>query len=91
VRLALGATVEQIFTLVVGRAVRLGAVGIAIGIAGAAAVTPLLASQLFGVRPFDVPTVAAVSAMLLAAAVAAALPPARRAMRVDPTSMLRAD
>lgn len=91
VRLALGATVEQIFTLVVGRAVRLGAVGIAIGIAGAAAVTPLLASQLFGVRPFDVPTVAAVSAMLLAAAVAAALAPARRAMRVDPTSMLRAD
>jgi putative ABC transport system permease protein len=91
VRLALGATVEQIFTLVVGRAVRLGAIGVAIGVAGAGAVAPLLASQLFGVRPFDLPTVAAVCALLLSAAVIAALAPARRAMRVDPTTMLRAD
>jgi predicted permease len=89
VRLALGATATDILGLVLGQATRLSVVGTGLGLAGAAVLAPLMANQLFGVRPFDAVTFIVVPLILLGVAVVATLGPARRAMRVDPTAMLR--
>lgn len=91
VRLALGATATDILGLVLGQAGRLSIVGVGIGLAGALAIAPLLANQLFGVVPFDPLTFLAVPVLLMLVAIVATLAPARRAMRVDPTKMLRGD
>jgi putative ABC transport system permease protein len=91
VRVALGANATDILGLVLGQASRLSVIGVAIGLAGALATAPLLASQLFGVVPFDPLTFVAVPVILMAVAIAATLGPARRAMRVDPTKMLRGE
>jgi putative ABC transport system permease protein len=91
VRLALGAPPSTVLALIVGHAVTLAAVGVTVGVAAATALTPLLASQLFGVQPLDPLTFASVAALLLAIATMAALVPARRAMRVDPLHALRCD
>jgi putative ABC transport system permease protein len=89
VRVALGATMANIFGLVLGQAARLSAAGVAIGLAGALAFAPLIANQLFGIVPFDPLTFAVVPLLLMLVALTATLGPARRAMRVDPTEMLR--
>ena len=91
VRLALGATTADILRLVLRQAVHLGAIGIGIGWVGALMLAPLLAHQLFGIATFDAVTFTAVPLVLMAVAVAATLAPARRAMRVDPTVMLRGE
>jgi predicted permease len=91
VRLALGAAPGAIVRGVVGRGMRLAALAIALGIAGALALTRLLESQLAGVTPTDPLTFAASVAALGAAAAAACLVPARRASRVDPLVALRAE
>jgi ABC-type antimicrobial peptide transport system permease subunit len=70
---------------------RLGAAGLAMGIAGALAVTRVLDSLLFGVSASDPLTFATVSAALITVLVLAAYLPARRATRVDPIVALRAD
>ena len=75
----------------VNQAVRLGAVGLALGIAGALAATRVLDSLLFGVSASDPLTFAAVSAALITVLLLAAYLPARRATRVDPIVALRAD
>ena len=89
IRLALGASPVQVLSLVIGQAVRLAALGIAIGAAVALALTPLLAWQLFGIGPADPVTYVSVAGLLAVMAVCAALVPARRAMRIDPASTLR--
>jgi putative ABC transport system permease protein len=89
IRLALGASPTQVLSLVIGQAVRLAAIGIAIGAAAALALTPLLAWQLFGIGPADPITYISVAGLLAAMAVCAALVPARRAMRIDPARTLR--
>jgi hydrogenase large subunit len=63
--------------------------GVAIGVAIAIATTRLIANQLFGVAPTDPVTLAAACALFLAVATMACLVPARRALRVDPTTALR--
>jgi predicted permease len=88
-RLALGARPSQILGLVFGQAMVLAGVGIAAGVALAAAGTPLVASQLFGVTVADPITYAGVAAILAGVAAIAAIVPARRALRVDPASTLR--
>ena len=90
IRLALGATPSQVLHLVIGHALKLALGGIAIGTAIALALGPLLESQLFGVRPMDPLTYAAVALALVVTTVVGALLPARRAMRVDPVHALRA-
>ena len=77
--------------MVVGQALKLAGIGVAIGLAGALALTRLMASLLFGVRPDDPPTFAAVTALLALSAVVAAWIPARRASRVDPMVALRCE
>ena len=91
IRMALGAQAADVRSLVVSQAVRLGAAGLAIGIAGALAVTRVLDSLLFGVTASDPLTFAAVSAVLVTVLLFAAYLPARRATRVDPIVALRAD
>ena len=67
----------------------LAAIGIAAGLAGAAVLTRVMASLLFGVSARDAVTFGAVAAILAAVAFAATVIPARRATRVDPMVALR--
>jgi ABC-type antimicrobial peptide transport system permease subunit len=62
-----------------------------LGLAAAAGLTRLMSSLLFGVKALDPLTYAAVSALLIAAAVLASYLPARRAMAIDPVEALRAE
>ena len=89
VRMALGATLNDVVRAVVGNAVRLVAAGTAIGLAAAAFLSRLLSSVLFGVRPLDPLTFAAVTILLALTAVVATAAPAWRAARIDPAVALR--
>jgi predicted permease len=91
VRMAIGAPSTSVVRGVVGRALLLAAVGIALGLAGAFGVTRFIASFLFGVSPMDAPTLASVSTAVLLVAIVASYVPARRAAGVDPVSVLRAE
>jgi putative ABC transport system permease protein len=91
VRAALGATSGMILRMVVGRGLALTVLGILIGLAGAAAVTGMLGSLLFGVTSLDAVTYAGTVAMLIVVSGVACWIPAWRAARVDPTITLRAD
>jgi putative ABC transport system permease protein len=89
VRMALGASRGGILRMVVGRAMLLIAVGIAVGGAGALALSRYLKSLLFEVKPGDPWTYAGIAILLAIVALAASLVPARRATRVDPMIALR--
>jgi predicted permease len=89
IRKALGAQQRDIHSLVVLRGMGLAGLGIGIGIAGAAAITRLLSSFLFGVTPYDPVTLLSVIVLFAAVATIACWLPARRAMRVDPMVALR--
>ena len=89
VRLALGAQPKELLTMIVGQAAKLAGAGVVIGAIAAALLTPLLDSQLYGVRAGDPATFLVVPVMLLAIATLAAVVPARKAMRVDPVTALR--
>jgi predicted permease len=91
IRMALGASAEAVLTMVVRQGMTLAVAGVVIGLAGAAAVTRLMSSLLFGVRPIDLTTFAGVSALMIVVAATAAVIPARRATRVDPLTALRAE
>jgi predicted permease len=91
VRLALGAQPSELLTMIVGQAAKLAGIGIAIGVAAALPMAPLLDSQLYGIESFDPATFIAVPAALLIIAALAALVPARKAMRIDPLAALRID
>jgi len=88
-RMALGANPGDVLRLVLRQAAILTGAGIVIGLAGAAAVTQLLTSMLFGVKPTDPLTYVAVVALLALVALTASYIPARRAMCVDPMVALR--
>jgi len=89
IRVALGADTGQVLGRVVRLGVVLAAIGLAIGAAGSLAVTRLLGSMLFEVRPGDPVTLIGVSLVLMLVALAACYIPARRASRVDPLVALR--
>jgi predicted permease len=88
-RVALGAQPGDILGLVVRQGMELAAIGILAGLAGAAALTRVMASLLFGVSATDAVTFGAVAVLLAAVAFAATVIPARRATRVDPIVALR--
>ena len=91
IRSAMGAQPSQIRSLVLGSGLRLAGIGLAIGLAGALALTRLLASQLYQVSPRDpVALVAALAGLAVIAALSSYLP-ARRAARIDPVSALRSE
>jgi putative ABC transport system permease protein len=91
IRMALGAARQDVLRLVVGQAMRLTVIGVGIGLAGAYAVTRLMASVLFGVSATDPPTFIGVTVILGLSAVFAAWLPAERATRVDPMVALRTE
>lgn len=89
VRVALGADRRSVLGLIVGQGLRLAGVGVAGGLALAAAGMPLARSVLYNVSPFDPLSFAAVTAFLLTVALVASYVPALRATRVDPLVALR--
>jgi predicted permease len=91
IRIALGARVGQVLTDVIGHGMRLVAVGLAIGIAGALALTRYMRSLLYGVEFWDPYVITGVSLLLAIVAVVACLIPARRAAHVDPIVALRCE
>ena len=91
IRMALGAAQRDVSGLFLRHGLVLSGIGIILGLAGAAAVTRLMASMLFGVNPLDWVTYVAVAVGLGATALLASYLPAARAARLDPSVALRAD
>jgi len=89
VRMALGAERRDVLVTVVGYGLKLALVGIGAGIVGSMAVTRVLSSLLYGIKPSDVTTFIAVSLLVTGVALLASYIPARRAMRLDPIVALR--
>jgi putative ABC transport system permease protein len=91
IRVALGSSRREIVSLVLRQGMRLAAIGLAGGLVAAVALTRLMAGLLYGVRPADPATLAAVALLLGGIALAACYIPARRAMAVDPVVALRCE
>jgi putative ABC transport system permease protein len=91
IRMALGAAQSAIFRLVVGQAMTLVGISLAIGLAGAFAATRLLNSLLFGIGAWDPITFGLIVLLVSVVAFLAAWLPARRASRVDPIIALRSE
>jgi len=89
VRLALGATPARILLLVLGKGIKLTGLGVVIGLAASFALTRLMTSLLFGVKPADPVTFVAVACLLSLVAMLACWIPARRAAKTDPMVALR--
>ena len=89
IRVALGANRLRLLTLVVGQAFAMAAIGVGVGAALAAALTRSIESQLYAVQPLDWVSFGGTAAVMLAAAVAASLAPALKALRLDPIVALR--
>jgi putative ABC transport system permease protein len=91
VRMALGADRRDVLRLVLTRAFRIVVAGVVVGLAGAAGVTRVLQTFLFGVTPTDPIAFTIVTLLLMAVGLMAAWLPARRATRIDPCVALRAE
>ena len=89
VRMALGAGRRQVIGLVLGRGLVCAAIGITLGLAGAAAGTRYLQAMLYGIAPLDGWTFAVVAVAFAAVAALASYLPARRATHLDPLVALR--
>jgi putative ABC transport system permease protein len=91
IRMALGAKREAVLRSVLGYGLKPTGIGLAAGLAGAVALTRLMETLLFEVRPTDPATLVSVAAMITFVAAIACLVPAMRATRVDPMAALRED
>ncbi len=91
VRMALGASRRDVLRLVLARALRIVVAGLIVGLAGAAGVTRVLQTFLFGVTSTDPIVFTIVTLLLMAVGLMAAWLPARRASRIDPWAALRAE
>jgi len=91
IRVALGASRREIVGLVLRQGMRLAAMGLAGGLVAAWGLTRLMAGLLYGVRPADPATLAAVASLLAGIALLACYIPARRATAVDPVVALRCE
>ncbi|HVE70260.1 MAG TPA: ABC transporter permease [Thermoanaerobaculia bacterium] len=91
IRMALGAGTHDVFRLIVGHAAKLVGIGTAIGVAGALMSSRAMSSLLYGVKPADPWTFAAIVVMIAGTALLASYLPARRAAKVDPLVAIRYD
>lgn len=91
IRLAVGARRGDVLAMVVAHGIRLSALGLAVGVAGAIALTRVMTSLLFEVRPTDPLTFVAVASLMIAVMLAASFIPALRAMSIDPMGALRCE
>jgi putative ABC transport system permease protein len=89
VRMALGAGARDVLRLVIGQGMKLVLAGMAIGLAGALALTRLMKTLLFGVSAYDPLTFGSIALLLALVALLACWIPARRATRVNPIIALR--
>jgi predicted permease len=89
IRMALGAAPGRVRRMIVGEAMKLAAIGLAVGIFVALAAGRVMQSQLFGVSAVDPVTLAAVVLVLAGSAALASYMPARRAAALDPVTALR--
>ena len=89
IRMALGASSQDVFRLVVGQGLKMTLLGLVAGVAAALVLGRFLSALLYGVTAYDLPTYAAVTLVLGAVALLACYLPARRATRVDPMVALR--
>lgn len=89
IRMALGAERGQVLTMIMSEAGTLVVAGLVIGLGAAIAVTRLVASFLYGIKPSDLKTFLLSAAVLVAVAILAGFLPARRASRLDPARVLR--
>jgi len=91
IRMALGADRSRIRSLVVWQGMQLAIIGVVIGIGAALALTRLIASFLFGVKPYDLTVFVSVPVILSAVALLAVWLPATRASKLDPMESLRVE
>jgi len=91
IRIALGAADREVSQMVVGQALRMVGVGIAVGLVASLGLGRVLGALLYGVRPSDPLTMAGVVAVLLTVACGSAMLPARRATRISPTEAFRSE
>jgi ABC-type antimicrobial peptide transport system permease subunit len=89
IRMALGASAGDVVGMVMRHGVRLAAIGLGIGVAGALAITRLMTTMLYSVRPTDPLVFGSVAAALMAVAVAASVVPSLRIARIRPANALR--
>ena len=89
IRMALGAGQREIIKLAVGQGLYLALIGTGVGLAASLAITRLLQSMLFGVKPTDLATFLMAGLLLSGVALLACYIPARRATKVDPMVALR--
>lgn len=89
IRLALGAQRRDVLWLVMKEGAKFSVIGIALGLTSALAITRILASDLYGIRPADPFTFIATAVLMSAVTLLACYIPTRRAMRVDPLNALR--
>jgi ABC-type antimicrobial peptide transport system permease subunit len=89
IRMAMGAQIADVLSLVLGRGLKIALAGVAAGLLGTALMARSMATLLFGVQPLDPATFASTAALLALVALAAAAIPAWRAARVDPAIALR--
>jgi ABC-type antimicrobial peptide transport system permease subunit len=87
--MALGAGASQVFGMVVRKSAMVVGIGLGIGIAASLAANRLIATELFGVKPYDAVTLAAVAISVALVGAIACSVPARRASQVDPAVSLR--
>jgi putative ABC transport system permease protein len=91
VRMALGADRASVLRMVVGQGMRVAAVGLLLGLVGTLALARVLASFLFGMKPYDPLTLAGMAVVLLLVSLTACLAPAHRATSVDPVRVLQGE
>jgi len=89
IRMALGAVPQNVRKMIVVQGMRLALIGVFLGVGASLALTRLMASLLYGVKPWDPVAIVSVAVLLSAVALLATYFPARRASRVDPMIALR--